>query len=198
LNPRIEFATRFATEAGFDYARVQISSNNGSTWTSLPGRYTTTVGGQPSYSGNQSWVVDQINIAAYAGQSVKIRFNYVTDSGQPGDGFFFDNFKVLNYTVTTGVSQIGTEVPERFSLKQNFPNPFNPSTKINYDLPKTGFVTMKIYDVTGKVVANLISQNQNAGRYSIDFIAGDFPSGTYFYKLEAGDFSEVKRMVLVK
>ncbi|MBS1493469.1 MAG: immune inhibitor A [Bacteroidetes bacterium] len=198
LNPRIEFATRYATEAGFDYARIQISSNNGSTWTSLPGRYTTTVGGQPSYSGNQSWVVDQINIAAYAGQSVKIRFNYVTDAGQPGDGFFFDNFKVLNYTVTTGVSQIGTEVPDRFSLKQNYPNPFNPVTKINYDLPKAGFVTLKVYDVTGKVVANLIRSEQKAGRYSIDFIANEFPSGTYFYKLEAGDFSEVKRMVLIK
>jgi hypothetical protein len=57
---------------------------------------------------------------------------------------------------------------------------------------------MKIYDVTGKVVANLISQNQNAGRYSVDFIANDFASGTYFYKLEAGEYNEVKRMVLVK
>lgn len=198
LNPRIEFATRYAIEAGFDYARIQISSNNGSTWTSLSGRYTTSVGGQPSYSGNQSWVVEQINIAAYAGQSVKIRFNYFTDAGQPGDGFFFDNFKILNYLVTTGVNQIGTEVPERFSLGQNYPNPFNPVTKINFDLPKSGFVTMKVYDVTGKVIANLISQNHSAGRYSIDFNANDFPSGTYFYKLETGDFSEVKRMVLVK
>lgn len=198
LNPRIEFATRFATEKGFDYARIQVSSNNGSTWTSLAGRYTTTVSSQPSYTGNQSWVVDQINIASYAGQTIRIRFNYICDGGQPGDGFFFDNFKVLNYTLTTGVSQIGTEVPERFALKQNYPNPFNPVTRINYDLPKAGFVTMKIYDVTGKIVANLISQNQNAGRYSVDFIANDFPSGTYFYKLEAGDFSEVKRMVLVK
>lgn len=198
LNPRIEFATRYATEKGFDYARIQISSNNGSTWTSLPGRYTTTVSSQPSYTGSQSWVVEQINIAAYTGQTVKIRFNYVSDAGQPGDGFFFDNFKILNYLVTTGVEQLGTEVPDRFLLKQNYPNPFNPTTKINYDLPKAGFVTMKIYDVTGKVVANLVSQNQNAGRYSVDFIANDFPSGTYFYKLEAGDFSEVKRMVLVK
>lgn len=198
LNPRIEFATRYAIEKTFDYARIQVSSNNGSTWTSLAGRYTTTVSSQPSYTGNQSWVVDQINIAAYAGQTIRIRFNYVCDGGQPGDGFFFDNFKVLNYTLTTGVSQIGTEVPDRFALKQNYPNPFNPVTKINYDLPKAGFVTMKIYDVTGKIVANLISQNQSAGRYSVDFIANDFPSGTYFYKLEAGDYNEVKRMILVK
>lgn len=198
LNPRIEFATRFATEKTFDYARIQISSNNGSTWTNLAGRYTTTISGQPSYTGNQSWVVDQINIAAYTGQTVRIRFNYICDSGDPGDGFFFDDFKVLNYSLTTGVVQLGTEVPERFSLSQNFPNPFNPVTKINYDLPKAGFVTMKIYDVTGKIVANLVSQNQNAGRYSVDFIASDFPSGTYFYKLEAGEYNDVKRMVLVK
>jgi hypothetical protein len=198
LNPRIEFATRFAIEKGFDYARIQISSNGGSTWANLPGKYTTTVSGQPSYTGNQSWVVDQINIAAYANQTVRIRFNYVCDAGQPGDGFFFDNFKILNYLVSTGITQIGTEIPERFSLSQNYPNPFNPVTKINYSLPKAGFVTMKIYDVTGKVVANLISQNQNAGRYSVDFIGNDFASGTYFYKLETNDFNEVKRMVLVK
>lgn len=198
LNPRIEFATRFATEKGFDYARIQISTNNGSSWTSLAGRYTTTVSGQPSYTGNQSWVVDQINIAAYTGQTVKVRFNYVCDGGQPGDGFFFDNFKILNYQVSTGITQLGTEIPERFALSQNYPNPFNPVTKINYSLPKAGFVTMKIYDVAGKVVANLISRNQNAGRYSVDFVANDFASGTYFYKLEAGEYNEVKRMVLVK
>lgn len=198
LNPRIEFATRFATEKTFDYARIQISSNNGSTWTNLAGRYTTTLSGQPSYTGIQSWVVDQINLAAYTGQTVRIRFNYICDSGEPGDGFFFDDFKVINYLVSTGVTQIGTEVPEKFSLSQNYPNPFNPTTKIHYSLPKAGFVTMKIYDVTGKIIANLVSQNQNAGRYSVDFIANDFPSGTYFYKLEAGEYNEVKRMVLVK
>ncbi|MBX7046054.1 MAG: immune inhibitor A [Ignavibacteria bacterium] len=198
LNPRIEFATRFATEKGFDYARIQVSSNNGSTWTSLPGKYTTTVSSQPSYSGNQSWVVDQINLASYSGQSIRIRFNYVSDAGQPGDGFFFDNFKVLNYTVTTGVAQVSSEVPDKFSLSQNYPNPFNPATRINYSIAKQGFVALKIYDVTGKVVANLVSENQNPGSYSVDFAANDFPSGTYFYKLETNDFSEVKRMVLVK
>jgi len=198
LNPRIEFATRFAIEKGLDYARIQVSTNNGTSWINQPGRYTATVSGQPSFTGNQSWVNEQINLAAYAGQTIKIRFNYVTNSSQPGDGFFFDNFAVLNYVVTTGVTQIGTEVPTVYSLKQNYPNPFNPVTKINYDLPKAGFVTLKVFDVTGKIVANLVSQNQNAGSYSLDFHASDFASGTYFYKIEAGDFSEVKRMVLVK
>jgi len=198
LNPRIEYATRYAIEKSFDYTRIQVSSNNGTTWTSLPGRFTSTVSSQPSYTGNQSWVVDQINLASYSGQTIKIRFNYVSDGGQPGDGFFFDNFKVLNYTVTTGVTQISTEIPDRFSLAQNYPNPFNPTTKINYSIAKQGFVALKIFDVTGKVVANLVGENQTPGSYSVDFIANDFPSGTYFYKLEAGDFSEVKRMVLVK
>jgi hypothetical protein len=198
LNPRIEYATRYAIEKSFDYARIQVSSNNGTTWTSLPGRYTSTVSSQPSYTGNQSWVVDQINLASYSGQTIKIRFNYVSDGGQPGDGFFFDNFKVLNYTVTTGVTQISTEIPDKFSLAQNYPNPFNPTTKINYSIAKQGFVALKIFDVTGKIVANLVGENQTPGSYSVDFIANDFPSGTYFYKLEAGDFSGVKRMVLVK
>jgi hypothetical protein len=85
-----------------------------------------------------------------------------------------------------------------FHLYQNYPNPFNPGTKISYELPVTSFVTLKVYDVLGKDVALLVSERQSAGKYSVDFNARNLTSGVYFYKIEGGDFKEIKRMLLIK
>ncbi|MBK8549564.1 MAG: immune inhibitor A [Ignavibacteria bacterium] len=136
-SPRIEFAAKWATEENFDYIRVQVSTNFGTSWINLPGRYTSPVSGQPSYTAMKHWVNEQINLSPYIGQKVKIRFNVVTDNGVPGDGFYFDNFKILNYRdTTTSISYNGTAIPDEFNLSQNYPNPFNPSTKINFDIPQ--------------------------------------------------------------
>jgi len=83
-------------------------------------------------------------------------------------------------------------------LSQNYPNPFNPTTKINFAIPKQGFVTMKIYDVLGREVRTLVNEVKQAGNYTVDFNAAEFASGVYFYKLTSGDFSDIKRMILVK
>jgi len=85
-----------------------------------------------------------------------------------------------------------------YHLSQNYPNPFNPTTNINYELPVKGFVTLKIYDILGTEVAQLVNGVQQAGYYSVDFNAASLSSGTYFYKLTADKFSDVKRMVVVK
>ena len=98
----------------------------------------------------------------------------------------------------TGVTQNGNTVPTEYALSQNYPNPFNPSTKINFAIPTTGLVTMKIYDVLGKEVATLINEVKNPGNYIVEFDGSSLSSGVYFYKLQVGDFSSVKRMVLVK
>ncbi|MEO8666343.1 MAG: T9SS type A sorting domain-containing protein, partial [Ignavibacteria bacterium] len=71
-------------------------------------------------------------------------------------------------------------------------------TKISYELPSAGFVTLKVYDVLGKEVSVLLSQRQNAGKYSLNFNASNLTSGVYFYKIESGNFNEIKRMVLLK
>ena len=89
-------------------------------------------------------------------------------------------------------------IPTKYELAQNYPNPFNPTTKINFALPKNGFATLKVYDVLGRQVALLMSEVKQAGYYSIDFDASKLSSGIYFYKLESGTFTDVKRMVLVK
>lgn len=96
------------------------------------------------------------------------------------------------------VTQTSTGVPEKFILSQNFPNPFNPSTKINYELPISNYVTLKIFDMMGREVYELVNANQNAGSYSVMFNASNLSSGIYYYKLSAGEFVETKKMLLVK
>ena len=89
-------------------------------------------------------------------------------------------------------------VPNKFVLSQNYPNPFNPSTKISYQIMKDGFVTLKVYDVLGKLAKTLISEYQKSGIYNLTFTASDLPSGIYFYQLRAANFTSTKKMQLVK
>jgi len=100
--------------------------------------------------------------------------------------------------VLTNFSNISSEIPEKFSLSQNYPNPFNPRTVISYELRVTSFAKLIVYDVLGNEVATLVNDKQSAGTYSVEFDGSGFASGVYFYKLEAGEFSETKRMVLLK
>lgn len=90
------------------------------------------------------------------------------------------------------------EMPVEYRLTQNFPNPFNPSTKINYQIPEGGRVTMKVYDVLGVEIATLVNREQDAGYYEIEFNAATIPSGVYFYELQIGDFREIKKMMVIR
>ena len=104
----------------------------------------------------------------------------------------------FTFTTGVGVNPIGLEIPKVYSLSQNYPNPFNPTTKINFALPKQGFVTLKIYDVLGREVRTLVNEVKSAGNFTVDFNASEFSSGVYFYKLESNGFSDIKRMMLIK
>jgi hypothetical protein len=101
-------------------------------------------------------------------------------------------------TFPVGINQISSEIPSSFVLSQNYPNPFNPSTKINYELPITNYVKLVIYDVLGKEVEILVNQMQKPGSYEVEWDASNYPSGVYFYKIESGDFTQVKKMILMK
>ncbi|TAK63084.1 MAG: T9SS type A sorting domain-containing protein [Bacteroidetes bacterium] len=90
------------------------------------------------------------------------------------------------------------QLPTEFQLQQNYPNPFNPLTIISYDLPVSSYVTLKVYDLLGREVATLVDGIQYAGFKRQEWDATNYPSGMYFYKLEAGNFSQTKRLVLVK
>jgi hypothetical protein len=102
------------------------------------------------------------------------------------------------YQTGTGNGNNISTLPSKFDLSQNYPNPFNPVTKINYAVPVKGFVTMKIYNILGKEVATLVSDSKEPGYYSVDYNASTLSSGVYYYKLESGTFSDVKKMMLIK
>ena len=110
--------------------------------------------------------------------------------------------KILHTTTggqwLVGINNISSEIPKSFVLHQNYPNPFNPNTKINFALPKQGLVTLKIYDITGREIKILVNEVKQAGYYTVDFNGSHISSGVYFYKIQSGDFSSVKRMVLIK
>ena len=98
----------------------------------------------------------------------------------------------------TSVQQTSNETPMRFLLEQNYPNPFNPSTKINFNIAETGFTSLKVYDVLGREVTTLVSQELQGGSYQFDFNAKELTSGIYFYKLQTGSFVETKKMSLLQ
>lgn len=98
----------------------------------------------------------------------------------------------------TGIEPISNIIPDKFLLKQNYPNPFNPSTSIEFQIAKPGFASLKIFDINGKEVSDLVNQNLSPGSYKINFNASEFSSGIYFYTLKTGNFQETRRMVLIK
>ena len=86
----------------------------------------------------------------------------------------------------------------KYDLEQNFPNPFNPSTTINYQIPQTGFVTLKVYDILGKEVETLVKEPKNQGRYTVNFNASGLASGIYIYQIRVNDYVSSKQMLLLK
>jgi hypothetical protein len=96
------------------------------------------------------------------------------------------------------VKQSAAAVPTQYMLEQNYPNPFNPSTQIKYALPKSGHVTLKLYDSIGREVATLVDQAQTAGEFTVTFNAAGLTTGIHFYRLSVGNYSEVRRMAFVK
>jgi hypothetical protein len=86
----------------------------------------------------------------------------------------------------------------RYQLHQNYPNPFNPSTTIEFSLPRSGHVTLKVFNILGEVVATLVNEELNVWTYTTQWNAADAASGVYFYRLQAGDFVDTKKLLLLK
>jgi hypothetical protein len=100
--------------------------------------------------------------------------------------------------MVTSVERVSTSVPVHFSLDQNYPNPFNPSTSFSFSIPSNSFVTLKVFDVLGKEVSILVAEELAAGTYSRHWDAANVPSGVYFYRLQAGEYVETKKLVVLK
>lgn len=158
---------------GEDYVSVSYNSSGSFRWLT-------------SYNYTGTWNDFALKVTVDASNNV-----YVT-------GNSWDDYATIKYSTTVGITAISNNSPDYFELKQNYPNPFNPATNINFNIPKQSNVKLAVFDVTGKEVARLVDNSLNAGTYSYDFNAANLPSGTYFYRLNAGDFSETKKMILIK
>jgi hypothetical protein len=99
--------------------------------------------------------------------------------------------------LSTGVNE-KNEFPNDFNLSQNYPNPFNPTTTISFSLPSKSYVSLKVFDALGREVSVLVSEEMTAGPYSKQWNANSLPSGVYFYRLQAGSFSETKKLILLR
>jgi len=110
-----------------------------------------------------------------------------------------NNGAILKYVYDlVNITLNESEFPNSYSLSQNYPNPFNPETVIKYSLPVSAFVKLRVYDVLGNEVAELVNEKLNAGSYSVKFSGKNLSSGVYYYNITADDFSETKRMILLK
>ena len=98
----------------------------------------------------------------------------------------------------TGLNESLIDIPNKFTLKQNYPNPFNPRTSIKFNLPKTEHVALEVYNTLGQKVATLLDKPMISGQHEVEFNANNLPSGIYFYRIQAGEFHDVKKMVLLK
>ncbi len=116
-------------------------------------------------------------------------------------GVGVSGYKEVRYTTTNvpiGIRNISEAVPSKYLLSQNYPNPFNPTTNIRYQITKSDFVSLKVFDIMGREISTLVNEKQNVGTYEATFDASNLSSGEYFYRLSAGDFSDTKKLMVIK
>jgi len=158
--------------------------------------------------GGITWVNTNSSISSNLNSIHFIDLNTGWSAGGFTVGTYNDGkiYKTTNGGNPIGIEIISTEIPDQFSLSQNYPNPFNPSTKIKFAIPLSRgvseglgvFTKLLIYDMLGREIAVLVNEQLSPGIYEVNWNAGSYTSGVYFYKLQAGDFAETKKMVLVK
>jgi len=202
---RIETAiTRFAfkirlknddqvTTAKDIWARVKLLSED-SCFTMYDNRYTygdiepgEAVDGNLEYAG-------RVDTSCLKGES--LLENFIVEIESNGTVFWTDTFEVD--IIATDITDEESTLPKKFALGQNYPNPFNPTTIINYELPTTITVDLSIYNLLGQRVATLVDERQQAGSQQVEWNASGFASGVYYYRIEAGEFVDVRKMMLLR
>lgn len=127
------------------------------------------------------------------------QYSFVDDNPTGGNNFSYrikqiDNNGTYKYSNPINVQLTIT----KFALQQNYPNPFNPTTTIRYSLPQNSFVSIKVYDIAGKEIATLANEEQSQGNHNIEFNASNLASGIYFYRIQTGNYTDTKKLILLK
>ena len=207
----LKFQTKWSIESTWDFGTVEVSTNGGTSWTSLKTQLSRKGSGRIDYYGKLrqptnlfvydafvpglTWIEQTADLTPYAGNQIKIRFRLASDAGLEFDGWYVDDIRVFGYKSSPNfVDRI--RLP--YTLSQNFPNPFNPSTVINFSIEKPSDTSLRIYDVLGKEVAVLVNQFTETGNYTINFDAKQLSSGIYFYRLISGNYNSIKKMTVLK
>jgi len=169
--------TNISNISGSDYATIKYDSSGLTQW------LVTYNGPGNRYDAAHSIAVDKKGNV------------YVTGSSE-GNGTQFD-YATIKYSQPLGIERSTSQI-RQFQLYQNFPNPFNGSTRIDYLLPWFSFVKLSVYDLCGRTVGNLINENKQEGKHTVEFESNNLPTGVYFYRLEIGQYSQTKKMLLIK
>jgi len=189
---------------------VLKTTNGGNNWISLG---VTTIQLQHPYN-DLCFLNDSLGWFAFdEGQIVVTRdggITWATDANAP-DGVLCVNFInenngwaagkrgiFLSTASYTGIINYSISTSSRFSLSQNYPNPFNPTTNIKFQITNNKYTTLKVYDILGKEIAILVNEKLKPREYEVTFDGSIFPSGVYFYKLQSGEYTETKKMLLIK
>jgi len=203
----LQYATSFPSQ---ELLLFQFSRSNGDTIATYPRTYDTTyvilrAKSLTTQFGAQRWTWSFL--VDYSSRSIDDESYYtVVDSiGIARNwGFGWDDMLIgalingVLYGWLAEANGFGGENPAQYALYQNFPNPFNPTTRIDYQLPAQSYVTLKVYDLLGQEVATVINAVQEPGHHSVQFNASDLSSGVYFYHLKTGEFSSTRKMAVVK
>ena len=202
------------TFSGFGAGKIYKTINGGANWENISGNLPDSPvnDGLIYYPGSSTSIY-------YAAMDIGVFFtdNWGTTWTELADGLPNTVAMHLDYHQATNTLRIGThgrgvwethnpvgiinynnQVPSGYSLQQNYPNPFNPVTNIKYDILTEGFVKLSVYDILGRELKSIISQNQKPGTYTVQFDGTDLSSGVYFYKLQANSFTETKKMMITK
>jgi photosystem II stability/assembly factor-like uncharacterized protein len=189
------------TNSGSNWFKIDSVSSNlyGITFINNNTGYVTGAGNGTSGSifkttnGGNNWLNQAVPGISYLGA-----ITFINDL----TGYVIDYEGPKIFKTTTGgavfVNNISTEIPSEYKLNQNYPNPFNPKTKIEFELRNSGFIKIEIYNSLGMLIETIVKEKLNAGSYETEWDASNYPSGVYFYRLSVNEFTETKKMLLIK
>jgi hypothetical protein len=201
------FRARWHLETSYDGVSVEVSSDSGTTWTACTGNYTRPgsgiaggkqAAGAPYYDRfRREWVEEVIDLSAFLGRAIMVRFRLASDQYEHMDGMYIDDLRILSYRSLL-LTAVEAPLIHTFSLRQNFPNPFNPATIIGFDLAVGASLRLVITDILGRDVLTVIDGYRAAGSHRVMVNGSGLATGVYFYRMETPGGCIARRMVLIR